>query len=142
MTIPNSLFDAISFLPYREKAITMLAIKRYMESGEIMRDLTGDAFIAFHCLRGQIDRILRQREYSRRYRERKKAEKLAKQKAEEEKNKPAKPVEAEKEQKEQKPQRSETLPNAGNFDKSPTEKPRLSANIKGNRYPGFSYDFR
>ena len=139
MTIPNSLFDAISFLPYREKAITMLAIKRYMESGEIMRDLTGDAFIAFHCLRGQIDRILRQREYSRRYRERKKAEKLAKQKAEEEKNKPEKPVEAEKGQK---PRRSETSPNVGNIDKSPTEKPRLSANIKGNRYPGFSYDFR
>ena len=73
MTIPDSLLQQTEHLPELDQALTLLAIKRYMQNGSTLTETTDDALTTFEALRPQIDRILRRRAYARAYRARRKA---------------------------------------------------------------------
>ena len=73
MTIPDSLLQQTEHLPELDQALTLLAIKRYMQNGSTLTETTADALTTFEALRPQIDRILRRRAYAHAYRARRKA---------------------------------------------------------------------
>ena len=126
MTIPDSLLQQTEHLPELDQALTLLAIKRYMQNGSTLTETTDDALTTFEALRPQIDRILRRRAYARAYRARRKArlEKL-RQKAEQPEQ-PEQPAISEKSETPEKSEKSEK-----------SEKPQQPAKEKERKwYPG------
>ena len=74
MNIPQKFYDMLEGLSFTYHAVFLALVTEYIDKGTVNAEATGYALDLFMDIKPELDQIIRRREYSRKYRERKKAQ--------------------------------------------------------------------